>query len=707
MGRKAQVSIEYLGVFAVALIVMVAALALFVVEPQVAYSTKKQQSDQYWASARPFSVVNSIVSKDQALLQIQNSEPLSLTIKNITLQGMGVNFSRVSAPFNESAVPMCVGGSCSMQMTSGELDSVVTDNISASQLIEQLCFSGSTFQEGRYYEANLAITYQDSSGNGAEETSEVPLIGQCTGMPVNSTVCTLNGAACSASGDCCSRQCSSGACVGIGTGGICNSGSQCYSLHCSFEGQCVCLAPGTSCGNYTECCSGICLSGSCKPPLTLACPYPYAAINTSYSSSAIATGGSGSGYSYSITNSNLGTINLNASGATVSGTPRVPGTATFTAKVTDSAGDSNATNCTITSSYYRIAIACPYPYAAVGSSYSSKANTTGGSGSCSYSVVGSSLPPGLSMSPSGSVSGVPATAGTYPYFILANDSSGASNTQNCSMVVYPAIILYCPAPTSTDMPGPYSGTVGASGGSGPVYSFSISAPSPAGSLTLSVAGSTVSGAPSAPGSPYYNLTATDGKGNAKSKNCSITIYPAITITCPFPNASTGVPYSDTANASGGSNSYSVAVTGGLPADGISAPTGGPSWVAIQGTPNSYGNVSPRINVTDTITSLSFTQNCSISVCASNITGYNSCTNDSDCCSGLACGGGTCGPPPPPPSPPQIIPQCPGNSVVMGSGCTCGTDATVYTTGFCCSCSCDNMWASSSSSCGTVCKTCAS
>ena len=652
MGRKAQVSIEYLGVFALAVVVMVAAISLLVVQPQVAYSTKKQQSDQYWASARPFAVVDSVITKDRAVLQLQNSDPVSLTIRGISIQGTSVNFSKVSAPFNGSAVPMCVGSGCTMQMPAGELDAVVADSSSMAPALERLCFSGSTFQEGRYYEANLSITYQDSSGNGAVETSNVPLIGQCSSLNVTTTLCTLNGAACSGNGDCCSGMCSaSGACVGKTTGNTCNSNSQCYSLHCSFEGQCVCLVPGTACTNYTECCSNICLSSACKPPLTLSCPYQYAAVNSSYSSSASATGGSGSGYAYSISNSNLASIGLSYSGGSVSGKPGAPGTATFSLNVTDSAGDKNSTNCSITANYYEISIACPSPYAAVGSSYSSFANASGGSGSYSYSLVGSSLPSGLSMLPDGSVSGTPSgAAGSYSYFVLGVDNAGESNTQNCSITVYPQIIIYCPDPSSTEAGLQYSATVDASGGSGPAYTFDIACTNSF-PFTPAVSGSTLSGTPAATGTGIYSLTATDSKGNSKSQSCSITVYSPIAFTCPSSSASTNTTYLDNATASGGSGAWGM--TASNLTDGFASPANGANWVTIAAAPpapTAASNVSVVINAADPVTGLSHSKSCPINVCAT--AGYN-CPTGSECCAGLVCAGGTCGSPPPAQTAPVI------------------------------------------------------
>jgi len=72
-------------------------------------------------------------------------------------------------------------------------------------------------------------------------------------------------------------------------------------------------------------------------------------------------------------------------------------------------------------------ITASLPDGQVGSYYSSSLNSRGGSGSYTYSLISGSLPPGLSLSPSGIINGTPTTPGTYYFIIQSADSSDSFN----------------------------------------------------------------------------------------------------------------------------------------------------------------------------------------------------------------------------------------------------------------------------------------
>jgi Putative Ig domain/Carboxypeptidase regulatory-like domain len=56
--------------------------------------------------------------------------------------------------------------------------------------------------------------------------------------------------------------------------------------------------------------------------------------------------------------------------------------------------------------------------------YTKPLTTIGGTAPYTYSIVGGGLPPGLMLSSSGVISGIPTAAGSYPFDILAVDSAG-------------------------------------------------------------------------------------------------------------------------------------------------------------------------------------------------------------------------------------------------------------------------------------------
>jgi hypothetical protein len=194
MAKKAQGSTEYMAIMGISLLIMLVAVAFVAVEPQIAYSAKMQRSAEYWASARPFSLKSYAITQSHIILELQNSEPVSLSVKEIRLNGLVSNFSKIFAPYNGSAVPMCYSGSCDMQMAPGAVEVVLIGNLNSSSALQKLCSPDGSFQEGRNYEANLSITYQGSSGSSYVQAGSAPLAGQCVRISVNDTsVGTLPG----------------------------------------------------------------------------------------------------------------------------------------------------------------------------------------------------------------------------------------------------------------------------------------------------------------------------------------------------------------------------------------------------------------------------------------------------------------------------------------------------------------------------------
>src|SRR6202008_2461938 len=88
----------------------------------------------------------------------------------------------------------------------------------------------------------------------------------------------------------------------------------------------------------------------------------------------------------------------------------------FTAKVVGSYGNSLTANCSINiAAPPPLHVQCPGPAGNgnVGQYYTSAFTGTGGVPPYTFSIVSGSLPPGLSMTSSGAVTGVPTTQGNY------------------------------------------------------------------------------------------------------------------------------------------------------------------------------------------------------------------------------------------------------------------------------------------------------
>jgi len=139
----------------------------------------------------------------------------------------------------------------------------------------------------------------------------------------------------------------------------------------------------------------------------------------------VATGGTpGSGYVFEITAGSLPAgLTFDAVGL-ISGTPTTGGTSTFTVRVTDSIGSFQVK--TFTLRVVQITSPTTLPAAVVGTPYSYTLLKTGTTGTVLWSLISGSLPPGLSVSTSGVISGTPTAGGTYTFRLGLLDGTGAS-----------------------------------------------------------------------------------------------------------------------------------------------------------------------------------------------------------------------------------------------------------------------------------------
>jgi hypothetical protein len=163
------------------------------------------------------------------------------------------------------------------------------------------------------------------------------------------------------------------------------------------------------------------------------------------------------------------------------------------------------------------------PAGQVGTPYSQTITASGGTGTgFTFSVTGGSLPPGLTLTPGGLLSGTPTTAGPFTFTISATDSSAFVGSQTYSPTIFPAIVVSPSSLPAGQVGTPYSQTITATGGTGTGFTFSVTGGSLPPGLTLTPGG-LLSGTPTTAGNFSFTVTATDSGAFIGSQGYSVAI----------------------------------------------------------------------------------------------------------------------------------------------------------------------------------------
>ncbi len=259
---------------------------------------------------------------------------------------------------------------------------------------------------------------------------------------------------------------------------------------------------------------------------------PSAAQGTAYDQTLSATGGTPA-LTWSVTAGSLPSgLTLSPSTGAITGTPTASGTFSFSVKVSDSGSPVQSASAALT-----ISVAAPAPApiamgaltatsATVGQAYSGGTSVSGGTAPYVWSVSAGSLPAGLALSAAtGTVSGTPTSAGSYPFSVTATDSGNPAQTISvaASIAVAPSALSIATTslPAGTGGTG-YSQTLRASGGT-PGYTWSVSAGSLPAGLTLAATTGVISGTPTAGGTWSFTATVKDNGSPAQTASAAMSI----------------------------------------------------------------------------------------------------------------------------------------------------------------------------------------
>ena len=218
--------------------------------------------------------------------------------------------------------------------------------------------------------------------------------------------------------------------------------------------------------------------------------------------------------------------------------------------------------------------------------------TTGGNGPFTFALVSGAPPPGVTVSPTGVISGTPTGTGTFPITVRVTSADGQTATVDLTLVVRARIAI-----TSVALPNAVRGLAYNTGlnatGADSAYTWLVAAGSLPAGLSLSSNG-IISGTPPTEQLARFTARVRSGDGQTAVREFTITVIapvngPALSIrTSLLPPALAGSSYSPALATSGGNGSQVTwTMLGGALPPGIALGTGG----LLSGVPTAAGTYS--------------------------------------------------------------------------------------------------------------------
>lgn len=320
------------------------------------------------------------------------------------------------------------------------------------------------------------------------------------------------------------------------------------------------------------------LSIAVTSPLVLSTlTLPAGVLNASYSQTLSAFGGA-SPYTWSISSGSLPAgLTLNPTSGSLGGTPTATGTSTFTVQIADSGKPSVSVSrsFTVTVVHAFGTTTSSLPQAAAGQPYTGQVSAAGGVAPYTWTLQGT-LPPGLSLSPAGTITGTPTATGNFPFTVQAVDSTSPplSATASLSITVVSSLRIKTTTLPEAVTGAAYSQSIEVTGGAAPYIWTLTSGSLPAG-LRLSRTTGAVTGTPVMTGTSTFTVQVRDSTTptvNSASLTVAINVVEPLVFTEPtLPDAVQGNFYGPVTpnHISGGSGQYTWTITSGVLPAGLS------------------------------------------------------------------------------------------------------------------------------------------
>ncbi len=322
---------------------------------------------------------------------------------------------------------------------------------------------------------------------------------------------------------------------------------------------------------------------------------PAATRHVYYNENLIASGGDGS-YSWSLYSGSLPPGLTLSGGGVVEGIPTSIGSHSFTVRVID--GANVVVTKTITLQVLEatgpVVTTSTLPVAQLGVGYNTTLTATHGTGTYTWSLHSGTLPPGLTINASGTISGTPTTAGTYPITVSVQDGQGRTSHKNLSLFVESLFITTAELPDAT-MLGMYREPLFALGGVGS-YSWTLASGRLPTGLTLLSEG-IIAGMPTVRGTFNFSLRVRDGSNRSVTKSFSMRVTDrgrVSIVTEDLPVVPPGLPVFFELEAQGGDSPYSWSLLRGALPRALTLHNNG----TLSGTPQTEGKYTFTVQVVD-------------------------------------------------------------------------------------------------------------
>lgn len=238
---------------------------------------------------------------------------------------------------------------------------------------------------------------------------------------------------------------------------------------------------------------------------------PYSLVGQSYSRTLARTGGVGP-FTWTMApgtpNPLPSGLSLSSAGV-ISGTPTAAGNTTVRIRVTDStnAFDEQTFHVLIAGPLVVASSSLPngvpsvvYPNASI--------TATQGLPPYTFARTAGTLPPGLTLSSGGAISGTPTTSGTYAFTVTATDTGANTDSEDFSITIVPALALTVTTQPKGRVGHRWHASVVPTGGVGP-FTFDVDGTMPPGvALYQNANKASIYGTPTTAGSYAFTVTAT-------------------------------------------------------------------------------------------------------------------------------------------------------------------------------------------------------